>query len=248
VDLALLVAALGLVFAGLVKGSVGFGLPMIAVPVLTGFVGPKTAVVVMSIVNLASAVVVAARGGSVALRSYCRMLLPICGALVVGVVIGAHLLALLSPILLSAFVGLTSIAFAVMSAARLSPSVPPGRQPLVGSLIGLASGLMAGTTSIFASLVAIYFHALALPKRDFLVLLNIVLALGGIVQLASYAQLGLYDGAVLETAGLTAICVAVGVVLGFVVQDRVDQRIFNRVVLGVIFLVGLSLVARAFGV
>jgi len=41
--------------------------------------------------------------------------------------------------------------------------------------------------------------------------------------------------------------VAVGVVLGFVVQDRVDQRIFNRVVLGVIFLVGLSLVARAFG-
>jgi putative oxidoreductase len=41
-----------------------------------------------------------------------------------------------------------------------------------------------------------------------------------------------------------AVC-GLGVLLGFVVQARVDQRLFNRFVVGVIFVIGLSLVTRA---
>ena len=243
----MLLAAAGLVFGGIVKGSIGFGLPMIAAPVLAGFVGPRTAVVVMSIVNLFTAVLVAGRVRGVPLRSHAGLLAPLGLALAVGVVAGAQLLASLSPSVLSALVGLTAVVFAVLSASRLDPRVPPRHRGAFGLLVGLGAGLLAGTTSIAATPITIYLHALGLAKRDFLVLLNVLLAVVSAIQVAAYVQLGLYTAPILGASALTIICVAVGIGLGFLVQDRIDQHRFNRIVVGVIFLIGLTLLARAFG-
>ena len=246
-DLGLLLAAAGLIFAGIVKGSIGFGLPMIAAPVLAGFVGPRTAVVVMSIVNLFTAVMVAGRVRGVPIRSYSGLLAPLALALAVGVILGAQLLASLSPALLSTLVGLTAVLFAVLSVAQVDPRVPAKHRGVVGMLVGLGAGLLAGTTSISATPITIYLHALGLAKRDFLVLLNLMLAVVSTIQIGAYVQLGLYTAPVLGASALTVLCVAVGIGLGFIVQDRIDQRRFNRVVIAVIFLIGLSLLVSAFG-
>ena len=243
-DPGLLLAVAGLIFAGAVKGAVGFGLPMIAAPVLAGFMGPRTAVVVMSIVNFVSALLVAGRVRGVPLRGYLRLVGPMGLATMGGIVIGAQLLAVLPQALLSVLVGIVAMLFALLSAARLQLKIPPARRGVVGSLIGLAAGLLGGTTSVFATPVVMYFQAVGLPKRDFLVLLNLVLALGTLVQIVAYAGLGLFSVAILQSALLTVVCVGVGIGLGFVVQDRVNQRVFNTAVIAVIFLVGLSLVAR----
>lgn len=240
-----LLAAAGLVFAGIVKGSVGFGLPMIALPVLASFVGPRSAVVVMSIVNFLSAAVLAVRVRHVPFRAHARLLAPMLAALLVGVLVGAQLLASLNPTALSVVVGLVAIAFGLLSVFRIDPRVPPGRRALVGTLVGLGSGLLGGTTSISATPIAIYFHAVRLTKDEFLLLLNLVLAFSSLVQLAAYAQLGLYTAPVLEAAALTVACCGLGVLVGLVVQVRVDQRVFNRFVVGVIFAIGVSLVVRA---
>jgi len=117
---------------------------------------------------------------------------------------------------------------------------------LLALATGLGAGLLAGTTSVYATPIVMYFQAVGLPKRDFLVLLNVVLAVSTLVQIVTYAALGLYTGPILESAALTVACVGVGVGLGFVVQDRVNQRLFNRAVIVVIFLVGLSLIVRTF--
>ena len=246
-DPGLLLAAAGLIFAGIVKGSIGFGLPMIAGPVLAGFVGPRTAVVVMSIVNVVTALLVAGRVRGVSLRSHVGLLAPLILMLAAGVIVGAQLLASLSPTLLSVLVGLTAVLFAALSAARFEPRIPSGWRVFVGVLVGFGAGLLAGTTSISATPITIYFHALGLAKRDFLVLLNVALAMVSMVQVAAYVQLGLYTPAILEASALTIVCVASGIGLGFLVQDRIDQRRFNRIVVGVIFLIGFTLLARALG-
>src|SRR6266571_494217 len=149
---------------------------MIAVPVLAGFVGPRAAVVVMSIVNFVTAVMVAGRARGVPLGVYRGLIGPMSLTTLVGVVVGAHLLAILSPTVLSVLVGLTAMLFGLLSATRVQLKVPPDRRNLVGSLVGLGAGLLAGTTSVFATPVVMYFQAVGLPKRDFLVLLNVVLA------------------------------------------------------------------------
>jgi uncharacterized membrane protein YfcA len=246
VDVGLVLGAVGLVFSGVVKGAVGFGLPMIAAPVLAGFMGPRTAVVVMSVVNFVSAVLVAGRVRGVPLRSYLGLAAPISLATFAGILVGAGMLTAMSPTVLSALVGLTAMVFSVLSAADIQPKIPPDRRGLIGALIGLGSGVLAGTTSVFAAPIVMYFQALGLPKRDFMVVLNVVVSISTVVQIASYAALGLYTIDILQSSALTLFCVGTGIALGFLIQDRVNQVVFNRVVICVIFAVGLSLVVRAF--
>lgn len=245
-DLSLLFAAAGLIFAGVVKGTVGFGLPMIAAPVLAGFIGPRTAVVVMSLVNVVSAALIVGRARAFPIRGHLGALTPLSLAMLGGVFAGAQLFAVLSPVLLSALVGLSAVLFALLTAVGVQLTVPPKRRNVAGVLIGLGAGLLAGTTSIFGPPLVMYLHTLGIPKREFVVLLNLLLGSSTLVQIASYGALGLYTGPVLESAALTGACVVIGLGFGFLLQDRVNQRVFNRFVIGVIFLVGLNLLLRAF--
>jgi uncharacterized membrane protein YfcA len=198
----------------------------------------------MSIVNCVSAVLVASRAGGVSPHGYLALVGPLLVATLVGVTIGAQLLAVLSPPLLSGLVGLTAILFSLLAAARIQPSVPRAHRGLIGSMIGLGAGLLGGTTSVFATPIVMYFHALRIPKRDFVVLLNLVLGISTLTQIVNYAGLGLYSRQVLETTLLTATCVTAGMVLGFRIQDRINQRLFNWAVIVVIFLIGVNLLAR----
>jgi uncharacterized membrane protein YfcA len=245
VGVELVAAGLGLIFAGLVKGAVGFGLPMIATPLLTHFVGARTAVVAMSFVNLISMLMVVGRGRGVPLGAYFNLLVPLTAAAVVGIILGARLLTVLNQAVLNGLVGSTAVLFALLSAARLQPRLPAERRTLVGVLVGFGAGLLGGTTSVFATPIVIYFQTLDLPKREFLVLLNLVLAISTTVQIVSYAALGLYNLEVLQTTALAAACAGLGVFLGLRIQQRVNQRVFNLAVTGVIFVVGLGLVVRA---
>jgi uncharacterized protein len=244
-DFGLLAAAAGLVFAGIVKGSVGFGLPMIAAPVLAGYVGPRLAVIIMSIVNLITAVVVAARVRGVPLRACLGTLAPMIGLVVIGTTAGAQLLKVLDQRILSILVGVTAMLFALLSASRIELKLPPRHVSLFGALVGLGAGLLGGTTSFSGPPIVMYFHALGLDKQSFMLLLNITLSTISIVQVANYVQLGLFTTESLELSALTMVCVGLGVGVGFLIQDRVNQRLFNRGVIMVIFLVGLNLVWRA---
>ena len=243
----LVAAGLGLLFAGLVKGAVGFGLPMVATPVLAHFVGPRTAVVAMSIVNLMSMLMVVGRAQGVPLRAHLGLLAPLTLAAMVGIALGARLLSVLDQVVLNGLVGATAVLFALLSAARLQPKVPAEQRGVVGAAIGFGAGLLGGTTSVFATPIVIFFQSLRLGKRAFMVLLNLVLAIATVVQIVSYAGLGLYSPAALQTTALAAACVGLGVLIGLQIQQRVNQRAFNWAVLAVIFLVGLGLIARALG-
>ena len=241
----LLAAGLGLVFAGVVKGAVGFGLPMIAAPVLAHFVGARTAVVVMSMVNLMSALLVVGRIRGVAIRQHSRLLAPLGLASICGIVIGAQLLTVLNQTVLNALVGSTAVLFALLSAVRVQPKVSRGQRTPIGVLVGFGAGLLGGTTSVFATPIVLFMHALELSKRDFLVLLNLVLAASTVVQIFSYWTLGLYSAETLRVTGLAGAGVAAGVLIGLALQARVNQRAFNRAVMVVIFVIGLALIVRA---
>lgn len=244
-NLELLAASLGLLFAGVVKGAVGFGLPMIAAPVLAHFVGARTAVVVMSLVNLLSALLVVSRVRGAAVRPHARVLAPLGLASIGGIVIGAQLLAVLNQTILNALVGTTAVLFALLSAVRVQPKVPPAQRTPIGVLVGFGAGLLGGTTSVFATPIVLFIHALELSKRDFVVLLNLILASSTVVQIFSYWRLGLYTAETLQVTALAALGVAAGVLVGLGLQTRVNQRAFNGAVMGVIFVVGLALIVRA---
>jgi uncharacterized membrane protein YfcA len=106
---------------------------------------------------------------------------------------------------------------------------------------------MGGATGISSPLLAIYLHLLGLEKREFVFWITVMFFVVNIAQVATYFRLGLYAAPVLTAALLACAPMVVGTVLGLALQDRLEHRLFERIVLAVVLIASLNLVVRSLG-
>ncbi len=229
-------------FASAVKGALGFGFPLIAVPLSANLIGTRTAVILIAVSVVFSNFLILFRGGGKAaeLRRFAGML----AGVIVGTVIGAQFLRRLDPGVLSLIVGVTVLFVAGFGLLNKTPTFSPGAEQIAGPAVGLAAGLMGGTTGIFAPLIAAYAQSLQLDKRAFVFWLTVSFFVGGAVQVLSYYQLGLYNRTVLLYAVATFVPVVVGTQAGFWIQYRIPPELFRRLVLALVLASGLNLIVR----
>ena len=92
---------------------------------------------------------------------------------------------------------------------------------------------------------SIFFYALGLPKHEFVRAVSLSFVVLKVVQLAAVAHYGLLSWGLLEVSlGLTAVALT-AFWLGLKVQDRLDQKNFNRAVLVFLAVLGFWLVLRS---
>jgi len=229
-------------FASAVKGALGFGFPLIAVPLTANLIGARTAVVLIAIPVVFGNFLILMRGGGSAeeLRRFGGML----AGVVAGTVIGAQLLGRLDPGVVSLIVGISAVLLAVLSWGNLMPPISPKAHRVAGPTVGVAAGVLGGATGIYAPLIAAYVHALQVDKRAFVYWLTAAFFLGGAVQVLSYWRLGLYNWNLVTYAVATFVPVVVGTWLGFWIQDRLPVTLFRRLVLLLVLASGVNLVVR----
>lgn len=232
------------IFASAVKGALGFGFPLIAVPLSANLIGARTAVVLIAVSVVFSNFLIMFRGGGSidGLRRFGGMLLGV----VAGTVVGAQLLGRLDPSVVSLIVGITAIFIALVSLWNKTPTMPVKTERVAGPAVGAAAGVMGGITGIFAPLVAVYVQALQVEKQVFVFWLTASFFIGGVVQVLSYYRLGLYNNAILLYAVATFIPVVLGTRLGFWIQDRLPGPAFRRLVLLLVLASGINLIVRYF--
>ena len=229
-------------FGALAKGATGLGFPLITVPIIALFVEPRMAVILISVPNMMVNFLILGRGG-VPLGEVKRVW-PLAVAGVLGVVAGANLLAILDTSVLSVLLGSISVAFALFGWLEFNPKLAPRGETFVGPAVGLVSGLLQGSTGASGPPLAMYLYSLGLAKRYFVYLITALFLVFNSVQVLTFLTLGLYDGENLFQAALMLAPTLVGLLLGFVVQDRLNQRMFNRLMLTVVAFTGANLLLR----
>lgn len=229
-------------FAAAVKSALGFGFPLISVPIAANLIGARTAVLLIAIPVVVTNFAILLRGGGTAahLRRFGTLLLGV----IVGTVLGAQLLGRLDPRWIALAVGATGLLFALMAWLDLVPAISPRSQAYTGPTVGLVSGVMGGTTGIFAPLIAAYIHSLQVEKRIFVYWLTASFLLGGLTQAVTYYRMGLYTTSLALYAGITCIPALAGTRLGFWVQDRLSAETFRRAVLLLVLASSLNLLLR----
>ena len=194
--------------ASMLKGAIGFGFPLVAVPLLSTIIGPRTAIPVVAIPTLLSNFLVVRRGGA-----------------------GGE------------GAGMVALLYVLATAGRLTLKVPAAAGNRAGPIIGVLAGLMGGSTGISSPLLASYLHFRRLAKREFVFWITMMFFVVNIVQVASYFKLGLYPSPVLTGALAACLPMAAGTLAGLALQDRLPARLFERIVLTVVFLAALNLLA-----
>ena len=228
--------------AAFVKGAIGFGFPTLGTPLLALVVDVKTAVAVLVIPNLVMDGLQLRRQSP--LGATPRRLAPLLVFTMLGTIVGTKLLVVLSGRTATLILGVFVLGFVLLDLARFSPRVPAAWERLLAPPVGLAAGVMGGITNAPGTALALYFVALGMDKREFVRSIAFTFLVVKGVQLASLGWYGLLGWPlVLGSLGLTAAALA-GFGLGVRVQDRLDQRAFNRGVLVFLATLGVWLVVR----
>jgi uncharacterized membrane protein YfcA len=229
--------------AAFIKGAIGFGFPALGTPLLSLFVDVKTAVVVLILPNIVMDGIQFARRGTPlsTIRRFGVLLLSGAG----GVVLGTHMLTLLSPRAATLILGAFVLCFVALNATGLSPRVPAHWEPWLSPPAGFVAGVIGGVTNAPATALVLYFHAIGLSKHEFVSSVAFTFFFYKLVQLGAVTWYGLLPWSLLGASlWLTAVGL-VGFAVGLGVQDRLDQRSFNRAVLGFLALLGAWLLVRS---
>lgn len=162
----MIIALLTLVAAGIVKGAIGSGVPVIVVPVLTMLYDVKLAIAVLIAPNLFSNVL--------QVWQYRHHLLPLrflaafslSGGL--GIVLGTWGLVVLSPTLLSLGVAAAIVLYLVVKLANRQVILPFTTAKRVVMPVGLLAGVLQGAAGMSAPASVTFLNAMQLERQVFI--------------------------------------------------------------------------------
>ncbi len=235
------ITAMGSAF---VKGVTGMAFPLFATPVVALLTDIRTAIVVLLAPNILMDVVLISRKRFP--LEHLRRLWPMLVAGIIGVFLGTYLLVTIPERLVNLILAAIIFVFVGQSLWAKGVALPARWEPAVSPAVGFVAGVLTGVSNTLSPIVAIYMLSLQLAKFDFVKSVALVFFSFKMAQVGAVWKWHLFTpDRVWLSAGATAFAFA-GFGIGLRVQDRINQRTFNRVLLALLVIIGLLLAGKAF--
>lgn len=228
--------------AGVSSGLTSFGFALIATPLLLLLLPAKAVVPLVALHNTVSGLILLAQ-----LRRWVDLrriwLLTLAG--VVGIPLGTYLLVTLEPGQLKVFIGLVTALSAV--ALLLGVRLTIRHEKLACGPVGLASGLLNGSTGMGGPPVILFFANQGMAKQAFRANLTAYFTAVNLLRLPGYVAGGIITPAIVGTSALYLPAMLLGLAAGARLAPRVDEPLFRRVTLVIVTLSALVALASGLG-
>jgi len=242
-DTFLLLALGTFLLAGTIKGTVGMGLPITSIGILSQFTDPRTAVTLSVFPIVVSNAWQVFRSGNIiaSVQRYWRFALTLAVVLLVTTFFAASV----PTDLLASVLGLIIVLFAITSLAFTPPFLPE-KYDRIGQVVGgICSGIFGGLTAIWAPPMVIYFLARRLDKDEFVRASGVLFLAGSVPLVIGYLHNGLLSPDTAKISALLVIPSLLGFTIGEFLRRKLNTERFRTVVLVVFLLMGLNLVRRS---
>lgn len=232
-------------FAGFVKGAVGFAMPLIMVSAFNGFLPPELAVAGLILPTLITNLSQATRQGLGpawgSVLAYRRFLI----ATVVCIVISAPFLTVIPRMAYLLLLGVPVTVFAALQLMGVPLALPLRQRARAEWGLGVLGGLFGGVSGIWGPPLLVYLLSIGAGKQEMVRVQGVVFLIGAVALLAAHLRTGVADGASLGFSAALMVPAMLGMAIGYRVQDRLDQARFRRWTQGLLVLTGLNLVRQA---
>ncbi len=234
---------LSLFVASIVKGTTGLGFPLIATPMVALLLDIRTAITILLIPNVLMDITQVLRRGfpAAVIRRFAWLL----SFTVLGVFLGTTVLVILPIWILNLTLGVMVLAFVVFNLLRFDFTVSPRVERLSSPLAGLLGGFLNGMTNAASPVMALYLYSLRLSKGEFITTIATIFIVTKMSQIIAVSTWNLFTPATLRLSLEVTVLVLVGFYAGLKIQDRVNQKTFNRGLLILLFVIGLTLIVRS---
>lgn len=231
--------------AGFVKGAVGFAMPLIMIATFSSFMPPDLALAALILSILSTNLHQTFRDGPSQALGSARRYWPLIAATVLGILVSAPFVTVIPERLMLGLLGVPVMAFALMQLSGWNPVLPErARLPAQWGL-GLVGGLYGGISGIWGPPVIVYLIAMRTPKAEMVRVLGVVFLIGAVALTAAHLKTGVLNARTLPFSLALIVPAALGMWLGYRMQDRLDAARFRRWTLLVLLMVAANLIRRA---
>ncbi len=233
-------------FAGMVKGALGFAMPMIMIATFPGFMSIELALAGLILPTLFTNLSQAFRQGMAeawgSVRKYWRMMT----AIAVFLVISAQMLPYMPERLMLGLLGGPIVAFAVVQLLGIPLRIRLERRRRAEWGLGVIGGLYGGVSGVWGPPLIVYLLSTGAEPREMVRVQGVVFLMGAVVLMFAHTQSGVLNASSIPFSALLVVPAMLGMWMGYFIQDRLDAVRFRRWTLVLLVLTGLNLLRRAF--
>ncbi|WP_374434021.1 sulfite exporter TauE/SafE family protein [Tabrizicola sp.] len=232
-------------FAGFVKGAVGFAMPMILVSGFAVFLPQELALAGLILPTLVTNLSQAFRQGVgpavETARTYRRFLV----ATVVFIAVSAPFADAIPRVVYLLMLGIPISLFAALQLMGKSLAIKLHHRDRAEWGLGVIGGLYGGVSGIWGPPLLVFLLSTGADKVTMIRAQGVVFLIGAVALLVSHLGTGIATGPALGFSAALCLPALAGLYLGYVVQDRLDQARFRRWTQGLLVLTGLNMVRQA---
>lgn len=230
--------------AGIVKGAIGFALPLIMIAVLPSFMPAQTALAALIlpvvVANAHQSVRFGFREAWVSAKAFWRIIT----ATLVGIAISAPFAVVLPQNVMFLLLGSAVLMFSLLQISGWKPDIPPNRRNPIQFAIGLIGGLYGGISGVWGPPTIVYLLAAKTPKREMVCIMSVIFTVGGVMLLLMHVQTGLLNALTFPLSVAMLVPSTLGLFLGYLLHDRMDAEKFRRYALIMLSISALNLLRR----
>lgn len=232
------------VVAGIVKGAVGFAMPLIMISGMGVLLDPKLVIAGIILPIVVSNFLQVAKAGFgeavAALKEYKLYVLLTC----VMILITSQFVKVVSADTMLLGLGIVVTALCLVQLSGLKIVIPPERRPIASVIAGLASGILGGFAGTWGPTTVLYLVAVETPKARQFVVQGVVYGLGSVMLLAGHLKSGILNQHTVSFSMGMLVPAVLGMWIGFKIHDRINQAVFRKATLWVLLIAGVNLVRR----
>ncbi|MDO9576764.1 MAG: sulfite exporter TauE/SafE family protein [Candidatus Cloacimonadales bacterium] len=220
--------------SALLQGLSGFGFSILAVPLITLFIAPKTAVPILMLYSIIiNIVVLYSARKEVDIKKIWILLL----AGIIGLPFGARLLVTLDGNILKVGIGILILIFGTLLLLGYRKELKHEKIAMIP--IGIISGLLSGSISISGPPIIIFLANKQLGKHSFRGNLALYFFLLNIFTIPVFFLNGLFTKEVISYSITFLPGLIVGVIVGNLLSHKVQEQHFQKFTLALLMIMGV---------
>ena len=235
----LIVIILAVMAGGLIKGTIGFGMPMVALPLIAFAVPVTTAMILLCApIFLTNFLQIKFKQG---ISSY--RFLPMFLFLVVGLIIGARLILEINLNTITQIIAILIIFAAVINCFgfKINNNINKKHERIITSFIGFGSGILGGLSTVYGPPMLAYLVAVDLPKEKFVRTVSTMYFIGSFPLYGSLIYYGFATKKDLIMSLLLIIPALLAQQIGTKIRDKINQKQFKNCILVTLVILGIML-------
>ncbi len=234
-----IVIILAVMAGGLIKGTIGFGMPMVALPLIAFAVPVTTAMILLCApIFLTNFLQIKFKQGVSSYR-----FLPMFLFLVVGLIIGARLILEINLNTITQIIAVLIIFAAVINCFgfKINNNINKKNERIITSFIGFGSGILGGLSTVYGPPMLAYLVAVDLPKEKFVRTVSTMYFIGSFPLYGSLIYYGFATKQDLFMSLLLIIPALIAQQIGTKIRDKINQKQFRNCILVTLVILGIML-------